>query len=274
MGTARGKYTSLSITHALKHSWKPLALGLLRWATTTSIDYQLHVTEYGYHWNFFFTLGCLPVLTAVIHTAFGKVSRSRWQSDWLLGVIVACAYEILLQTSLQAWIMREDGSGQLANRQGLINMNKEGICSLLGYISIFFFGMGFGKAYSNSGAIKAWRSRLLMLYLLSAILYFGFGAQTSRRLANGMYVLITTLFNITGVLTCHHFLPSMDDSKLSAHSFIDRVNRYSLPLFLIANLLTGCVNIMIKTLDSSHIEAFAILLGYTATLTVITTWLP
>jgi len=29
-------------------------------------DVQEHLTEYGVHWNFFFTLGCLPVLGIAI----------------------------------------------------------------------------------------------------------------------------------------------------------------------------------------------------------------
>lgn len=42
-----------------------LLLGVLRLLSTRGVDYQSHASEYGVHWNFFFTLGTLRLAVSV-----------------------------------------------------------------------------------------------------------------------------------------------------------------------------------------------------------------
>ena len=58
---ARGVSTSNSgfispVIRSLKSSLPLLVLGIMRFISVKSSDYQEHVSEYGTHWNFFFTL--------------------------------------------------------------------------------------------------------------------------------------------------------------------------------------------------------------------------
>ncbi len=39
--------------------------GMLRTLVTKAMGYHVHAAEYGEHWNFFLTLGVLPVLSAL-----------------------------------------------------------------------------------------------------------------------------------------------------------------------------------------------------------------
>lgn len=43
-----------------------LLLGLLRLLSTRGVDYQSHASEYGVHWNFFFTLGALRLAASAV----------------------------------------------------------------------------------------------------------------------------------------------------------------------------------------------------------------
>ena len=58
---ARGIYSSdtkfiVAVFRSLKSSLPLLVLGVMRFLSVKSTDYQEHASEYGTHWNFFFTL--------------------------------------------------------------------------------------------------------------------------------------------------------------------------------------------------------------------------
>lgn len=52
---------------ALQSTCPLILLGLGRIVSTRGIDYQVHVGEYGVHWNFFFTLAAVALLTSIIN---------------------------------------------------------------------------------------------------------------------------------------------------------------------------------------------------------------
>ena len=51
----------LSLLHCIKKLVPFIVLGLLRIASVQATDYQQHVSEYGVHWNFFFTIAAVKV---------------------------------------------------------------------------------------------------------------------------------------------------------------------------------------------------------------------
>lgn len=111
-----------ALIRALRSTAPLLLLGLTRLFLVKSTDYQEHVSEYGVHWNFFFTLAFLPPLVTVMRA----VTRDRVDHA-LVGIGVAACYQLALTAGgVEAWIMSS------APRVGLLAANKEGMSSLFG----------------------------------------------------------------------------------------------------------------------------------------------
>ena len=53
----------------LRRQAAPIVLGMLRFAVVKAVGYQEHVSEYGVHWNFFFTLSSVAVVAWAVGRA-------------------------------------------------------------------------------------------------------------------------------------------------------------------------------------------------------------
>ncbi|KAL0935391.1 gpi-anchored wall transfer protein [Colletotrichum truncatum] len=287
---AEGRSTPLAtrLLNSLRHSLPLFALGIIRLLSVKGLDYAEHVTEYGVHWNFFFTLGLLPPFVAIFQSAL-KIVPSYAALALILGVL----YQILLEsTELKAYILT-------APRTDLISKNREGIFSFIGYLAIFLAGQDTGmyilprsvNPKSDSTPTTQRRTLLMMMAIWSAVwavLYFlstsysyGDGLSVSRRLANLPYVLWTAAFNSTQLLAyCvvdTVFFPATynaTDAKSEKEAYetaTSRVfrayNRNGLFLFLVANVLTGLVNMTVPTLHVGPLVTMGILIAYSGILT-------
>ncbi|ROT42459.1 hypothetical protein SODALDRAFT_347439 [Sodiomyces alkalinus F11] len=110
---------------------------------------------------------------------------------------------------------------------------------------------------------------------------WGDGLSVSRRLANLPYVFWVAAFNSAYILAyClieTLFFPAVvysstaaaerDAYRTATSRVLHAYNRNGLAIFLLANLLTGLVNLTVPTLDVGPVAAMAILMAYTGTLT-------
>lgn len=286
---AQGHGTPLfrRLLYSMRHSLPLLVLGVIRLLSVKGLDYAEHVTEYGVHWNFFFTLGFLPPFVAVFQSALKFVP-----SYAALALILGVSYQVLLEsTGLKAYILT-------APRVDLLSMNREGIFSFFGYLAIFLAGQDTGmyvlpRNITRTGSSAAtqrttllmtmavWSVVWLLLFFLSTNYNYGAGLQVSRRLANLPYVLGVVSFNSVQLMACclveTMFFPSFynaADTKAEKEAYeiatprvLRAYNRNGLAVFLIANLLTGLVNMTIPTLDVGPVTSVGILVAYSAVLT-------
>ena len=134
-----------------------LILGGIRLVTNKSLEYQEHVSEYGIHWNFFFTLCMVHILTSMfriwmdrMHNRIG-FNLQFWIPIWIL---------VIYQCSLSLWDVQQyiedaprqcqeyidnnsNDSGGIAGYPWYNSMcnimagNREGILGCLGYMAIY-----------------------------------------------------------------------------------------------------------------------------------------
>ena len=113
-------------------------LGLVRLATVKGADYQEHVTEYGVHWNFFFTLAAINLVGPMIP-----------QEHCLAGAVaVGLGHQVALGAGVQSWVLGDD-------RQSLLAMNKEGVSTLTGYCALFVLAKGIGRQILGSNTLHS-----------------------------------------------------------------------------------------------------------------------
>ena len=266
----RDSYFKLVYKNTLK-ALPVLSLGMIRLVSVKSLEYQEHVTEYGVHWNFFITLGLLPIFLGILDPVFAYVPR------FLVALAIGVIYECVSQFGLARFVLDE------TNRNyNLLTLNKEGLASFVGYLSIFIFGQSFGsfvlttKRIPNNligiGLLKKPHSWLTVSsttgLIIASIVLFGlfnvsdeiaFTGTISRRLANLSYVLWVVSYNSV-MLLCYNVAEKVVGPVNSR--IFNAINRNGLAIFLAANLATGCINMYTNTLAASDGVAYTILILY------------
>lgn len=285
-----GKQSSLaSLLKASPRASLPLlVLGLIRLWSVKGLDYAEHVSEYGVHWNFFFTLALLPPFAALCQPLLAEVHPI------VFTIFLGGAYQGLLDnTDLKAYILT-------SSRTTLLSQNREGIFSFPGYLALFLIGQGVGLDImprtpigGKMAATASERTKYVFyrlgtysvvwtaMFAVSISYQYGFALQVSRRLANLPYVLWVAAFNCTQLLAFYTVetlaFPNVASSKdknternecdKATSRVLKALNRNGLAIFLLANLLTGLVNKTMNTLSMGHLGSIAVLGAYSLVLT-------
>jgi len=109
---------------------------------------------------------------------------------------------------------------------------------------------------------------IIKLFVSSAVLWTAWAASssiqpTSRRLANLPYVLL--VLTLSTILILLLLIVDVLGGLYNKVITLEYFNNNQLLVFLIANLLTGMVNSCIRTLYTSPIIAFIVLVSYSTT---------
>ena len=308
--------------NSLRHSFPLLILGVVRLLSVKGLEYAEHVSEYGVHWNFFFTLAVIPLMVAIIQPVLRIIPSYN-----ILAFVLAICYELVLFLipNMKRWILLSE------RKQGdWLSQNREGVFSLVGYLAIFISGMGIGlnilprdpgpelppkdpldqdsewlasvlgqnpddeqtiKPAEEIPQLKpefpkttlprlAFFTFLWFVFSVWAMWRYGPRLIPSRRMANLAYVCWVCTFNCAQLLAFCMIETAMfpnlytakdkETERKRVHHATSKVmqafNRNGLALFLLANLLTGLVNMTMPTIHMDDVSAMAILVAYMATI--------
>lgn len=214
-----------------------LVLGIVRFFTINELDYQQHISEYGVHWNFFLTLAFTKVIGTIIVCLLPHMEYTKYAA-----LVLVTLHELLLQLGLSNYVI---DSGNNIKRDNFLNANREGIFSILGYVSIYLASVYIGyvlrsdkntpdeiktdgqnKTDANNKThinVRPLFMKSIHLFLIAAVLWkityilrnmFG----VSRRLANMGYVMWimamgTTIIALFILLEIFHYFAAFEQPK-------------------------------------------------------------
>lgn len=162
----------------------------------------------------------------------------------------------------------------LSNTRGMdyISQNKEGIFSLFGYWGMYLLGVRLGNyLFFQTHSTASWaRTRawcLALLFWVLTVFLDRYFERISRRTCNLAYVtfLIASNIQALAIIMLSDYIPG---SKISVLEEAFNVNM--LAVFLVANLLTGFVNLSMNTLSVTTGTALGILIVYGLIVSLIT----
>eukprot|EP01017_Pseudomicrothorax_dubius_P043592 TRINITY_DN7288_c0_g1_i12.p1 TRINITY_DN7288_c0_g1~~TRINITY_DN7288_c0_g1_i12.p1 ORF type:complete len:442 (+),score=61.53 TRINITY_DN7288_c0_g1_i12:139-1464(+) len=235
-----------------------LIIGVVRLILVKAVNYQEHVSEYGVHWNFFITLSVVSFVAPFI-----RLSPNGY---FIAGIGLALVYQAFLSLGLDNYIL-------YAPRDNFFSANREGILGTVGYLAIYIIGMSVGAFLQSIPDAKlkeiniykvflrhiVWKLLVILALLLICINIPAIG-EVSKRMMNASYVFWVCLHDLLLLIVwTTNEGADIPNRKLD---LLEAVNFNQLIVFLVANNLTGAINLTFKTIYMSDIESLIIITGY------------
>lgn len=214
-------------------------MGVVRLIVVTKLNYDIEITEYGKHLNFYFLLGIYEFSFGV----YKNIIRLFWPFDTLVGSACLFLYYRFVDLSI---VMND-------NRSTFIMQNKEGISSIIPCFCIYLIINDFSRIYER----MRWKYLLTIFYTIVSTALFIFhslrvkdtipsiqavknlfvdeiNAHISRRCYNLSFVLygffIGSFTFLTTFTLCKIFPHSLHNNRM-----VEYVSKNLMFVFLMAN---------------------------------------
>lgn len=187
------------------------ALAFVLVITKWIVNHPEVVTEYGVHWNFFWTVCFINIFASFIKS-FGRALYN--------GFVLLVVYQIFLNNGGADFVFN-------APRVDFISKNKEGFFGCLGYCCIYLLGMGISSHVFNRENVEKFNVMnkratviaktigfMFLFYILSELADRVVHVKISRRLVNFPYAMFMSCLVCCCILFMYTF-----DSILKVRQF-------------------------------------------------------
>jgi len=214
-----------------------LFLGTARLVVHTALNYQLHVTEYGVHWNFPYTSAAVALLAAAM-----EVTLSFCSTLWVVacgrrppqpgnsvaaaahiaaGLAIAVAYQAALESPAPAWLFSwgatvpgfptptlQEYVMHATRDSDFVAQNREGLAGVVGFFALYLCGVGVGRLAMSPTLTspRAWTRAFVAAVAtttgvwVAVLVAIDVHGPVSRRLINLPYVLWVLAYSLTMML--------------------------------------------------------------------------
>jgi energy-converting hydrogenase Eha subunit C len=171
------------------------------------------------------------------------------------------------------------------SRESFFMANKEGFLSIIGltgyhlvYTRLHLIIDDASKTHKRYGITQTLKAllRLAAPSIVGLIVMHNFVQPSSRRISNAAYVCWSAcmvIFLLGCEVTVNSGIAALQRRYHNVDDFGSKIYRAfsqnAMPLFLLANLLTGAINIIFDTNSMSNLPSLAIIVGYLAFLSVV-----
>lgn len=240
------------IMKTLSSSIPLVALSCLRLFLIRQFGYREITEEYGTHLNFFAVLAAVKLISCFVYCVIGRRIKLNY-----VGTVVIVAYQMLLNYYATDNIVNNE------SRESFFMANKEGFLSIIGLTGyhlvytrlplIIDDASNSHKRYGITQTLKA-LVRLAAPAIVGLIVMHNFVQPSSRRLSNAAYVCwsaLMVIFLLGCEVTVNSGIAALQRRYHNVDDFGSKIYRAfsqnAMPLFLLANLMTGVVNIAFDT---------------------------
>lgn len=264
------KTLSSSIPLILLSFWR---LFLIRY-----FGYREITEEYGAHLNFFAVLAAVKLISCLVYCVIGRRVKLNY-----VGTALIVVYQLFLNYYAMDNIVTNP------SRDGFFMANKEGFLSIIGltcyhlvYTRLQLIIDDASKTHKRYGITQTLKAllRLATPAIIGLIVMHNFVQPSSRKISNAAYVCWSAcmvIFLLGCEVTVNSGIAALQRRYHNVDDFGSKIytafSQNAMPLFLLANVLTGAINVIFPTNFMSTIPSLTIITTYLVLVSMAAYWL-
>lgn len=262
------------VLKTLSSSIPLIALSCLRLFLIRYFDYREITEEYGTHLNFFAVLAAVKLISCLVYCVIGRRIKLNY-----VGTVLIVLYQIFLNQYAMDNIVSN------TSRENFFMANKEGFLSIIGltgyhlvYTRLQLIIDDASKTHKRYGITQTLKAllRLVTPAIVGLIVMHNFVQPSSRKISNAAYVCWSAcmvIFLLGCEVTVNSGIAALQRRYHNVDDFGSKIytafSQNAMPLFLLANILTGAVNFIFDTNNMSTLPSLVTITTYLVLLSLV-----